>query len=253
MRCGVLKYENAMKKSHQKNARGYLKWPPLIQGTLIKRYKRFMSDVKLKNGHVVTAHCPNSGSMVECSEPGRTVYLSRHNNRKRKLKYTWEMIEMPSSLVGVNTMVPNQLVRASVLAGKIPGLSGFDYVRPEVGYGENSRIDLLLEKGDERCFVEIKNCTLVTDSVACFPDAVTSRGLKHLKELQNQVRSGDRPVMFYLIQHMDAKLFRPADHIDPAYGKELRKAVKKGVEVMVYDVALDSEGIRLNRTLPFEI
>jgi sugar fermentation stimulation protein A len=253
MHCGVLKYENAMKKNDQKNATGYLKWPPLIQGTLIKRYKRFMADVKLRNGHVVTAHCPNSGSMLACSEPGRRVYLSRHNNPKRKLKYTWEMIEMPSSLVGVNTMVPNQLVKTSVLAGKIPALSGFDQVRPEVRYGENSRIDLLLEKGDERCFVEIKNCTLVTDGVACFPDAVTSRGLKHLKELQNQVRSGDRSVMFYLIQRMDAKLFRPADHIDPAYGNELRKALKNGVEIMVYDVKLDFEGIRLNRTLPFEL
>ncbi|MCD4715355.1 MAG: DNA/RNA nuclease SfsA [Desulfobacterales bacterium] len=242
-----------MKKSKQKNATGYLKWPPLIQGILIKRYKRFMADVKLKNGHVVTAHCPNSGSMMECSEPGRKVYLSRHNNPKRKLKYTWEMIEMPSSLVGVNTMVPNQLVKVSVLAGKIPGLSGFDQVRPEVRYGQNSRIDLLLEKGDERCFVEIKNCTLVTDGVACFPDAVTSRGLKHLKELQNQVRSGDRSVMLYLIQRMDAKLFRPADHIDPAYGKELRKALKNGVEIMVYDVALDLEGIRLNNAMPFEL
>ena len=242
-----------MKKSKQKNATGYLKWPPLIQGILIKRYKRFMADVKLKNGHVVTAHCPNSGSMMECSEPGRKVYLSRHNNPKRKLKYTWEMIEMPSSLVGVNTMVPNQLVKVSVSAGKIPGLSGFDQIRPEVRYGQNSRIDLLLEKGDERCFVEIKNCTLVTDGVACFPDAVTSRGLKHLKELQNQVRSGDRSVMLYLIQRMDAKLFRPADHIDPAYGKELRKALKNGVEIMVYDVALDLEGIRLNNAMPFEL
>ncbi|MBW2116375.1 MAG: DNA/RNA nuclease SfsA [Deltaproteobacteria bacterium] len=242
-----------MKKNAQKNATGYLKWPSLIRGTLIKRYKRFMADVKLRNGHVVTAHCPNSGSMMECSEPGSKVYLSRHNNPKRKLKYTWEMIEMPSSLVGVNTMVPNRLVRASILAGKIPGLSGFGHVRPEVKYGENSRIDLLLEKGDERCFVEIKNCTLVTDSVACFPDAVTSRGLKHLKELQNQVRSGDRSVMFYLIQRMDAKLFRPADHIDPAYGKELRKAFKNGVEIMVYDVMLDSKGIRLNNAMPFEL
>ena len=242
-----------MKKNDQRYAKGYLKWPPLIQGTLIKRYKRFMADVKLRNGHVVTAHCPNSGSMLECSEPGRKVYLSRHKNPKRKLKYTWEMIEMPSSLVGVNTMVPNRLVKASVLAGKIPGLSGFDHVRPEVKYGENSRIDLLLEKGDHRCFVEIKNCTLVTNSVACFPDAVTSRGLKHLKELQNQVRSGDRSVMLYLIQRMDAKLFRPADHIDPTYGKELRKAVKKGVEVMVYDVSLDLEGIRLNNAMPFEL
>ncbi len=242
-----------MKKRDQKATTGYLKWPPLIQGTLIKRYKRFMADVKLRNGHVVTAHCPNSGSMMECSEPGRRVYLSRHNNPKRKLKYTWEMIEMPSSLVGVNTMVPNRLVKASVSAGNIPGLSDFYDVRPEVKYGQNSRIDLLLEKGDERCFVEIKNCSLVNDGAACFPDAVTSRGLKHLKELQNQVRLGDRAVMFYLIQRMDAKLFRPADHIDPAYGKELRKALKNGVEIMVYDVTLDSRGIRLNSSLPFEV
>lgn len=241
-----------MNKNDQEDVTGYLKWPVLIQGTLIKRYKRFMADVRLKNGHLVTAHCPNSGSMMECSEPGRTVYLSRHNSPKRKLKYTWEMIEMPSSLVGVNTMVPNQLVKVAVLAGKIPGLSGFDHVRPEVGYGENSRIDLLLEKMDERCFVEIKNCTLVDNNVAYFPDAVTSRGLKHLKELQNQVRSGDRSVMFFLIQRMDAALFRPADHIDPAYGKELRKAVQKGVEMMAYDVTLDSKGIQLNRKLPFE-
>ena len=242
-----------MNRCTKKQTNVHLKWPPLIQGTLIKRYKRFMADVKLKNGHVVTAHCPNSGSMMECSEPGRKVYLSRHNNPKRKLKYTWEMIEMPSSLVGVNTMVPNRLVRASTLAGKIPGLSGYNNVRPEVKYGENSRIDLLLEKKDERCFVEIKNCTLVTDSIACFPDAVTSRGLKHLEELQVQVRSGDRAVMFYLVQRMDAKLFRPADHIDPAYGKELRKAVKKGVEVMVYDVTLDSKCIRLNNAMAFEL
>ena len=240
-------------KNAQKNATGYLKWPSLIQGALIKRYKRFMADVKLRNGHVVTAHCPNSGSMMECSETGRTVYLSRHNNPKRKLKYTWEMIEMPSSLVGVNTMVPNRLVRTSILAGKVPGLLGFDQLRSEIKYGENSRIDLLLEKGEEKCFVEIKNCTLVTDGIACFPDAVTSRGLKHLKELQNQVRSGGRAVMFYLIQRMDAKLFKPADHIDPAYGKELRKAVKKGVEIMIYDVTLDPEGIRLNNAIPFEL
>ncbi len=230
-----------------------LKWPPLVRGTLIKRYKRFMTDVKLRNGHVVTAHCPNSGSMLESSEPGRPVYLSRHNNPKRRLKYTWEMIEMPASLVGVNTMVPNRLVKASIEAGKVPGLTDFESVRPEVKYGENSRIDLLLEKGGSRCFVEIKNCTLVNDGVALFPDAVTSRGLKHLKELQNQVRLGDRSVMFYLVQRMDAALFRPADHIDPAYGRELRKAVKNGVEIMVYDVFLDTEGIRLNKTLPYEI
>jgi len=232
---------------------GYLKWPNLIRGTLIKRYKRFLADIKLRNGHVVTAHCPNTGSMLECSEPGQTVYLSRHNNPKRRLKYTWEMIEMPTSLVGVNTLVPNKLVKTSILAEKIQELVGFDRVRSEVKYGGNSRIDLLLEKGESRCFVEIKNCTLVLDGVACFPDAVTSRGLKHLVELQQQVRLGDRSVMFFLVQRMDAKVFKPADHIDPAYGKELRKAVRNGVEIIVHDVFLDLKGIRLNRRLLYVI
>ena len=232
---------------------GYLNWPSLIRGTLIRRYKRFLIDVKLRNGHTVTAHCPNSGSMLACSEPGRTVYLSRHNNPKRRLRYTWEMIEMPTSLVGVNTMVPNRLVKAAILADRIERLTGYDRIRPEVKYGRNSRIDLLLEKGRARCFVEIKNCTLVTDGVACFPDAVTARGLKHLKELQDQARLGDRSVMFYLVQRMDATLFRPADHIDPVYGQELRKAIKNGVEIMVFDVAMDLKRIELNRELPFEV
>jgi len=241
-----------MKKKNQNKDSGFLEWPRLIQGTLIKRYKRFMADVKLRNGHVVTAHCPNSGSMLKCSEPGRAVYLSRHNNPKRRLKYTWEMIEMPTSLVGVNTLVPNKLVKASIMTGEVPELSGFDAVRSEVKYGQNSRIDLLLEKGNSRCFVEIKNCTLVEDGVAYFPDAVTSRGLKHLVELQNQICLGDRAVMFYVVQRMDASLFKPAAHIDPAYGRELKKAVKSGVEIIVYDVSIDFERIRLNKVIPFE-
>ena len=233
-------------------AAGVLKWPKLLQGTLIKRYKRFKTDVRLRNGHIVTALCPNTGSMLACCETGRPVYLSRHHRESRKLKYTWEMIDMPTSLVGVNTMVPNKLVRNAITDGKIPGLTGYKNIRPEVKYGVNSRIDLLLEEGDRKCFVEIKNCTLVEDGLASFPDAVTTRGLKHLKELQNQVRLGDRAVMFYLIQRMDAKLFRPADHIDEAYGKEFRKAIKKGVEVLVYDVALDLEGIELHQAIPYE-
>ncbi len=242
-----------MESPYKIDLSGGLKWPKLICGTLVKRYKRFMADVKLRNGHVVTAHCPNSGSMLECSEPGRPLYLSRSNNPKRKLKYTWEMVEMPGSLVGTNTLIPNKLVNASIAAGIIPDLSEYKHIRSEVKYGQNSRIDLLLEKGHKRCFVEIKNCTLVIDGVACFPDAVTSRGLKHLVELQHQVGMGDRCVMFYLVQRMDAKLFRPADHIDSAYGEELRKAYGNGVEIMVYDVYLDLEGIRLNRSVPFEI
>ncbi|UCF56999.1 MAG: DNA/RNA nuclease SfsA, partial [Deltaproteobacteria bacterium] len=134
-----------------------IKWPRLIQGTLIKRYQRFKADVKLRNGHVVTAHCPNSGSMLGCSEPGRPVYLSRHNNPGRRLKYTWEMIEMPTSLVGINTWVPNQLVEESIIYKKTKAFLAYERIWTEVSYGQNSRIDLLLEKGKERCFVEVKN------------------------------------------------------------------------------------------------
>lgn len=225
-----------------------------MQGTLIRRYQRFKADVKLRNGRVVTALCPNSGSMKSCSEAGRPVYLSRSDNPKRKLKYTWEMIDMPSSLVGINTHVPNRLVKESIVRDEIKELTGFEQVRSEVKYGENSRIDLLLEGPEERrCYLEIKNCTLIESGIACFPDAVTARGLKHLVELQNEVRRGNRSVNFFLIQRMDAERFRPADHIDPAYGKELRKAVKNGVEILAYDVHIDLNGITLNRRLPCEL
>ena len=132
-------------------------------------------------------------------------------------------------------------------------LSGFDSIRAEVAYGKNSRVDLLLEQGEEKCFVEIKNCTLLEGTVACFPDAVTSRGLKHIIELQGELRSGHRAVMFYLIQRTDANRFRPADHIDPDYGKALRKAHNKGLEILAYDVHIDRKGIRLNRRLPVDV
>jgi sugar fermentation stimulation protein A len=160
------------------------------------------------------------------------------------------MIEMPGSLVGINTLIPNRLVRAGVLAGRIPGLADYDALRPEVPYGRNSRIDLLLERGEARCFIEIKNCTLLMDGIAYFPDAVTSRGLKHLHELEREVRLGHRAVIFFLIQRMDASLFKPADSIDPAYGKALRKAARTGVVVMAYDVTLDLERVTLNGPVP---
>ncbi|MBN2126307.1 MAG: DNA/RNA nuclease SfsA [Deltaproteobacteria bacterium] len=230
-----------------------MKWPGLVEGTLVRRYQRFKADVKLRNQHLVTALCPNTGSMLSCSEPGRTVYLSRQNRPGRRLKYTWEMIEMPGSTVGINTGVPNRLVREACEQGEIPELTGYDGIRPEVRYGVNSRIDLLLVRGEERCWVEIKNCTLVEKGAACFPDAVTSRGLKHLVELQRQVRSGDRAVMFYLVQRMDAGVFRPADSIDPVYGLELRKAARNGVEILAYDVRIDRQGVELGWPLACDL
>jgi len=228
-----------------------LPWPPLVKGTLLRRYQRFLADVKLENGDTVTAHCPNTGSMQDCCAPGRPVYLSVHDNPKRKLKYTWELIQMPDSLVGVNTLMPNRLVKHAIQTGQVAELNGYAAVRSEVKISDHTRVDLMLE--DERqgtCHVEIKNCTMVRDGVARFPDAVTARGLKHLRELGAQVAAGHRSVMFYFIQRMDAEIFAPADDIDPAYGKALRRALDNGVEILAYDVHIDLEAIRLNRPLP---
>ena len=213
-----------------------------------------MADVTLENGELVTAHCPNSGSMQGCSEPGRPVYLSYHNTPKRKLKYTWELIHMPSSLVGINTQIPNRLVEKSIETGILPEFKPYDNIIREVKTPNNSRLDILLTKeGKDPCFVEIKNCTLVKEGIAFFPDAVTSRGLKHLVELRSLVSSGARCVMFYLIQRMDAQIFQPADHIDYRYGRELRHAVDHGVEIIVYDVHIDLKRITLHRNIPYKL
>jgi len=229
-------------------------WPELIPGTLIRRYKRFLADVRLENGDTVTAHCPNSGSMKACCQPGRTVYLSFHDNPKRKLKYTWELIHMPGSLVGVNTQVPNRLTAHAIASGDVVELNGYETVRREVKVGSHSRIDIMLASPDRRpCYVEVKNCTLVIDGMATFPDAVTLRGQKHLTELQHLVASGCRCAMFFLIQRMDAHCFAPADHIDPEYGNKLRQASQHGVEIIVYDVSIDLNAIRLNQRVPYTL
>lgn len=226
-------------------------WPKLIPGRLLRRYKRFLADVKLDNGATVAAHCPNSGAMTGCCEPGRRVYLSHHPDPRRKLKYTWEMIEMPGSLVGVNTLVPNRLVARALSDGQVPALRGYGDLKREVRVGERSRIDLMLADADRpSCYIEVKNCTLVADGQALFPDAVTARGRRHLEELQQLVADGFRCVMFFLIQRMDAEVFRPADRIDPAYGAALRRAVGRGVEILAYDVNIDLTAIRLNREIP---
>jgi sugar fermentation stimulation protein A len=243
-----------MKRSIPSIPSNSLVWPQLIPGVLIKRYKRFLADVRLENGEVVTAHCPNTGSMQGCCKQGYPVYLSYHDNPKRKLKYTWDLIAMPTSLVGINTLIPNRLVFSSIIGGLVPELCGYETIQREVSIGDHSRIDLMLDSEvNGRCYVEIKNCTLVNEGIAYFPDAVTARGLRHLNELVQLAESGFRTVMFYFIQRMDARLFRPADHIDAAYGRQLRYAVKQGIEIVVYDVFIDFEQIRLNRKIPFEL
>lgn len=229
-------------------------WPELIPGKLMRRYKRFLADVRLEDGSTVTAHCANSGRMTACCEPGRPVHLSRNEAPGRKLRYTWELIEMPTSLVGVNTLVPNRLVTESIRRGRIEELFGYASVRREAAVGEGSRMDILLSDPTRgRCYVEVKNCTLVEDGVAVFPDAVTARGLKHLVEMRRLVAEGTRCVMFYLIQRMDARLFMPADALDPEYGRGVRQAVREGVEILVFDVEITLRRIRLNRRIPWRL
>jgi len=205
----------------------------LHKGRLLKRYKRFLADVKLDSGDIVTAHCPNTGSMKSCFEPDSVVWLSKNDDPKRKLKWTWEFSENRTGLIGINTQRPNHIVAEAIAGGKIPSLAGYKTLRQEVKYGTNSRIDILLEdpkKGS--CFVEVKNTTLLDDDAVLFPDAVTSRGLKHLEELEKMTASGNRSVMIFLVNRPDGRFFTPADMIDPKYGAALRRAARSGVEIM---------------------
>ena len=226
-------------------------WPPLLTGTLVRRFKRFLIEVVLDPGReTVLAYCPNTGSMAGCCEPGRKVMLSRSPKTGRKLAYTWEMIDMGSTLVGVNTLRTNALVHEALVLGVIPSLAPYRELRPEVRTGPGCRIDFVLSGTGPPCYVEVKNCTMVEQGVAMFPDAVTARGRKHLVELMRLREEGCRSVLLFLVQRMDGVFFRPADRIDPEYGRILRQAHSRGVELLCYDTLLDHERIQLNRTLP---
>jgi len=228
-----------------------ISWPHLTKGMLIARYKRFLADIKLEDGRIITSHCPNSGRMLGCSEPGRDTFLSLSGNTKRSYPFTLELIDMPSSLVAVNTLRANQIVGSAIQKELIPELSGHTSLKMEVNVGDHSRIDMLLEDHSEaRTLVEVKSCTYAEKGRVMFPDAVTERGLRHLKELQRALEGGFRCVMFFLVQRMDAQVFTPADHIDPAYGLELRRAADKGVEILVYSTEIDLRGIALGKRIP---
>ncbi|MBF0249518.1 MAG: DNA/RNA nuclease SfsA [Alphaproteobacteria bacterium] len=224
---------------------------PLITGKLIKRYKRFLTDVELDDGTVVVAHCANSGSMLSVNEPGARVWLSPAANPDRKLKYTWELIEIGgSAMVGINTQHPNRIVAEAIEAGKVAELTGYSSIRREVKYGKNSRIDIFLEDAARpACYVEVKNTTMRRDlspgAPAEFPDAVTSRGAKHLEELADMVAQGHRAVMFYLIQRDDADSFTLAADIDPTYAEGLKAAMKAGVEVVAYGCRVTPDEIEI--------
>ena len=227
---------------------------PLIPGTLIRRYKRFLADVELDTGETVTAHCANPGSMMGLTGPGSKVWVSPARNPERKLRYSWEMIRVGDRLVGVHTGHPNRIVEEAIQAERIEELTGYNEIRREVRYGQNSRVDLLLEsKGRPSCYVEIKSVTLRRNGRAEFPDAVTSRGTKHLSELSNVVACGGRALMLYLVQREDCSTFSVANDIDPAYASALVNARAAGGEVLCYSCRLTTDAIELDRTLPLDL
>jgi len=227
---------------------------PLTKARLIKRYKRFLADVEMADGSVVTVHVANPGAMTGLAEPGSDVWLSRSSNPKRKLAWSWELIEADGGLACVNTGHPNDVAFEAISAGAIPELAGYAEIRREVKYGANSRIDLLLGGPDRpTCYVEVKAVTLKQDGAACFPDSVTARGTKHLGDLAERVSLGDRAVMLYLVQRGDCSLFRPAGWIDPVYAAALRRAKAEGVETLCYACRLSLNGIEIDRALPLEL
>lgn len=224
----------------------------LIPGKLIQRYKRFLSDIELQDGTVVVAHCTNSGSMKSCIEKGAPVYLSPAADPKRKTKYTWEMIFINNDWVGINTMIPNKLAYDAIVDGSISKLQGYSMVKREVKF-EDSRFDIYCENHHEKCFVEVKNVSMKVGESALFPDAVTTRGRKHLETLINVKKQGMRAVMLYVIQRMDVKVFGPAIDIDPQYASSLKKAIANGVEVIAVQAKVTPEGISIQKELPVQI
>ncbi len=224
---------------------------PLIPGTLIRRYKRFLVDVRLEDGCLVTAHVANTGSMRGCASPGLRAALSHHPGKGRKLPFSVELIRVGDAWVGVNTSRANAIAEEAIRAGRIDSLAGYSAIRREVRYGKNSRVDLLLTGGGPDCFVEVKNVTLRVGDAAAFPDAVTARGLKHLVELENEVQQGHRAVMLFLVNRGDCRFMRPAAEIDPAYAATLSRVVAAGVEVVACATRPCLEGIEIVASLPF--
>lgn len=228
---------------------------PLIEGRLEKRYKRFFADVTLENGETVTAHCANTGAMAGIKDPGLRVWLSPADNPKRKLKYTWEIVEAQDTLIGTLPARANELAEAAVLDGRIKELGGYASQRREVKYGENSRIDLLLEDdGRPPCWVEVKNVHWMRQpGLAEFPDGVTARGAKHLNELAAKARAGERAVQLFVVQRDDCDRLRPADDLDPVYAQTLREAAAAGVEILAYACTVDTDGIEISRSMRVEL
>jgi len=225
---------------------------PLIPARLIRRYKRFLADVRLPDGREAVAHCPNPGSMIGMADEGIKIWLEPNDDPRKKLKYGWRLIEQDDGhFVGVDTGVPNRVVGPALLAHQIAGLPPYDAVRAEVKYADKSRIDFLLS-GAVDTYVEVKSVTLSrTAGLAEFPDSVTARGAKHLEALTQMVAQGHRAVMFYMVQRTDCAALSLAADIDPAYAAAFARAAKAGVQVLAYDCAIDPKAVKLRRPVPF--
>jgi sugar fermentation stimulation protein A len=226
---------------------------PLARGTLVSRYKRFFADVALDDGTEVTAHCPNPGAMLGLNTPGLRAWVSTSSDPKRKLARTLELVEADGGLVGVNTMHPNRLVAEALAADHFPELTGYATHRREVRYGENSRVDFLLEAPSRPpCWLEVKNCHLRrTGTLAEFPDCVAARSLKHLKELTAMVEAGQRAVMLFVVQRTDCDAFSACAELDPAYARGLTEAAARGVEVLAYACEIAVDGVSISRPIPW--
>ena len=224
----------------------------LLQGTLVKRYKRFFADIKYKN-KIITAHCPNSGSMMGLLNRGNKAWFSLSDNPKRKLKYTLEMIEVKNKKVGINTLLTNKIVLEALKHKKINSLNKFNHIKTESKFSDGTRFDFLLSNDKEKCFLEVKNVTLLRENkIAEFPDAITSRGTKHLNELCNAKKKGYQSYILYLIQREDCDSFKIAEDIDEDYKIAFAKALKKGVKILCYDCKLNNEEIKLNKQIRYE-
>ena len=227
---------------------------PPLEGRLVRRYQRFFAEVELADGARVVAHCPNTGSLIGCLAPGNRVWLRDSGNPARRLRFTWQAVRVGRTWVNVDTALPNRVVAEAIAAGGIPELAGYGSLRREVPYGRRSRIDLLLEDARRgTCHVEVKSTTLREDGVALFPDAPTERGTKHLGELARLARAGQRAVQFFFVSRGDVERFRPADAIDPEYGRALRRAVAAGVEVLAYRTRVEARGLELREALPVDL
>jgi sugar fermentation stimulation protein A len=229
-----------------------MRFPPLTEGRLVRRYKRFLADVKLASGAVVTVHCANPGSMIGLAEPGMRVFLSKSASLTRKLAWSWELVEADGALVGINTMHPNNIVEEAIADEAIPELTGYDLLRREVPYGRNSRIDILLTgAGRPDAYVEVKNVHLSrARGLAEFPDSVTKRGAKHLRELSDVVAAGHRAAMLYLVHRGDTTGLALARDLDPTYAVEFDKAAASGVEMLAYQCSVTTEEVRVTTRLP---